>query len=437
MNYSFRKTQKIFLTSLLIFIFVMTLPVFAMSAQKEMEIGRQGGAKMEKKYGVAKQRRYSYRIKVIGDRLAKVQPRKDIRYHFKVLNSNKFNAMAFPGGYIYATKGLMDKLNDGELAFVLGHETGHVVHKHSLKQAEKQILTTLGIFAVTAVVNKGKINQGSANTALVLSAVMSNQYSQADERTADVEGVKLMAKAGYDPKYGISAMKKLKKMSGGNLGVLNTFLGSHPLPNERIAAVEREGKNVAFNSSSSNPNPKLTGKNYDSKTNPGGIRTAGTRDNNGKRKTPNRTKTASASGTRSLGKGGVVVMDPEDYDGELKRVNYGDLKAQDIRGGSILKNWEKEIKMSISGAKSGVVFDKNLDKQAFKYTMEKSQPVITNKRIVWVEMVDRNTKLSTFIREFRNEALPSILHRRSDFTKAGVAVKKNSRGYYHVVVVLK
>lgn len=432
----FKNRQKITLLSILFFVLMIFSPALAMSTQQEVDIGRQGGAKMEKKYGVAKQRRYAYRISELGKKLEAAQPRKDIKYHFKVLNSKEFNAMAFPGGYIYATKGLMDKLNDGELAFVLGHETGHVVHKHSISQAEKQILTTLGIFAITAAVNKGKINQGSANTALVLSSVMSNQYSQADERTADSEGVKFMAKAGYNPKYAVSAMKKLKKAGGGNLGVLNTFLGSHPLPDERIAAVEKEGKAVAF--TPSNDDPKiLVGKDYDKDTSfPGGTRTAGDEDSDKYNGKSDRTKMANTSGRKSLGNGGEL-MEPDPVSSEMNKVDYSSISADKLRKGSSLADWENAIKESLTGVKPDLTYDGDMERQAQKLTSAKPQPLISDERVVWVDLLKSDTSMNSFIHSFRSETLPMILSRRSDFTRAGVSVKKNAGGFIHVVVVLK
>jgi len=400
-----------------------------MSTKQEVDIGRRGGQRLEKKYGLSKQRRYAYRINAVGKRLAAVQSRKDIRYHFKVLNSKKFNALAFPGGYIYATRGLMDKLNDGELAFVMGHETGHIVHKHSIRQAEKQLLTTLGIFAITAAVNKGRINQGSANTALLLSYVMRNQYSQADERTADAEGVKYMAEAGYNPKYAVSAMKKLKKAGGGGLGPLNTFLGSHPLPNNRIAAVEREGKKVAFKPSPDDP-PVLTGKDYDRGT-------AMSKGGSKNYRTEKTVKMASTGGKSVGGGGGEVVLGPDDADDDLKRISYRNLKANDLRGGSTLPAWENDIRKSLSSVSSNISFDKKLDKEAFRLTFQKAQPVVSNKRIVWVGLAPGNKTREKFVNNFRKNVLPLILSRRSDFTRAGVSVKKNAAGYVHVVVVLK
>jgi len=423
----YRKILSVALT--IAFIFLLISPVFAMSVEREVEIGRSGGQKMERKYGVANARRYAYRINQVGQRIASISPRQDIKYHFKVLNTKKFNALAFPGGYIYATKGLMDYLNDGELAFVLGHETSHVVHKHSLRQAEKQILTTLGIFALTAVLNKGKINQGSANTALVLSYVMSNQYSQADERTADADGVKFMAKAGYNPKYAVSAMKKLKKRSGVNLGPLNTFLGSHPLPDSRIAAVEREGKNIAFKSSPDNP-PILVGKDYDRKS-----ETAPKTVSDEKYDLYRHFKIKSAGKSSFTGR--EIVVRREDTKYSLDRVNYGNLKIKQIQEGSSLSYWENEIRKSLEFIKPGVSFTEALDREAIRLTSRKTQPVIFDERIVWVELFKDTRSLENFISDFRRNSIPTILSRRSDFTRGGISVKRNGGGYIHVVVVLK
>ncbi|MCD4782843.1 MAG: M48 family metalloprotease [Candidatus Eremiobacteraeota bacterium] len=412
------------------FLLLLVSPAFAVSVEREVEIGRSGGLKMEKKYGVAKDRRYAHRINLVGQRIAAISPRKDIKYHFKVLNTKKFNALAFPGGYIYATRGLMDYLNDGELAFVLGHETAHIVHRHSMSRAEKQILTTLGIFALAAVFNKGKINQGTANTALILSYVMSNQYSQADERTADSDGVKFMAKAGYNPKYAVSAMKKLKKKGGGNLGPLNTFLGSHPLPSNRIAAVERIGKETAFKSSLDNP-PILAGKDYDKK---GGSNTP--HSASGEKYNPDkRIKIASAGKSSFSGK--EVVIKPENTVHSLDSVDYRNLKAKQLQEGSSLLSWEREIKKSLEFVKPGISFTKDLGREAIKLTSRKTQPVISDERIIWVELFNDTRSPDNFMSGFRRNALPLILSRRSDFTRGGVSVKKNGSGYIHVVIVLK
>jgi hypothetical protein len=303
------------------------------------------------------------------------------------------------------------------------------VNKHSIRQAEKNLYTTIGIFAVTAVLTKGKINQGSANTASVLSYVMSNQYSQNDEREADRDGVNYMARAGYDPKYAVTAMEKLKKQSGGDIGALNTFLGSHPLADERIKAVKEEGKKVTYTPSSENPQV-LTGKDYQNGYgNESNGSTSGYRIQRDDVNSSTPTKRNSGSGQEGIGQASQPSAN-------LPRVNYRDLNDEDLRSGATLTEWQYELQKSISDILPNLTIDEALEREAFQLTMERTQPYITHRKIVWVELQENET-LQNFTRRFRSEALPAITARRSDFSKIGIAVKKNTAGLVHAVVILK
>ncbi|MCE1248985.1 MAG: M48 family metallopeptidase [Firmicutes bacterium] len=426
---SVSRIYKSALITMFLLAFCFCIPVWAISTQEEIQIGKEGAKKIESKYGIKRERQYAYRIGEIGKKLAAASPRKDIKYSYKVINTKEFNAMALPGGFIYATKGLMDGLNDAELAFVLGHETGHVANRHSIRQAEQNMYTTIGIFAVTAVLGKGKINQGSANTAMVLSYVMSNQYSQNDEREADRDGVNFMARAGYDPKYAVTAMETLKKKSGGSLGALNTFLGSHPLPDERIKAVREEGKKVGFEPSPENPQV-LTGKDYArGSSGYSGNMDSGYRLKRDDANSSHPTKRTTNDNSQGTGQ----TVDPAD---RFPRVDYRSLSDDEIRAGTSMKEWELELQRTILDIIPNLTVDDSLDKEAFKLTMERSQSFVSHKKIVWVDLKE-NESLQDFTRRFRQEALPAITERRADFKALGIAVKKNSAGLIHAVVILK
>ena len=73
----------------------------------------------------------------VGQRIASVCDRKEINYHFRVLEDDEVNAVSLPGGFVYVNKGLMEKIaNDDELAGVLAHEVGHIVARHSIKKLQ-------------------------------------------------------------------------------------------------------------------------------------------------------------------------------------------------------------------------------------------------------------------------------------------------------------
>lgn len=221
---------------LLLMALVASLPAAAMSTQEEVQIGAQAAAKFEKQYGLVKDAAYLNRLQTLANRMRPYLKRKDLPWRFSVLNVKEFNAAAFPGGFVYATKGIMDGLTDDELAFALGHEMGHVEYRHSVKELERAQTRKIGIFAIVAAATGGKINNSTANLIGLADTVISSQYSQADEAQADRYGMQLMAVAGFDPVFSLAALQKLAAHGGGGTpGFLNTLVGSHPLTKDRIA----------------------------------------------------------------------------------------------------------------------------------------------------------------------------------------------------------
>src|SRR6478735_8647507 len=127
-------------------------------------------------------------------------------YHFTTLNSAVENAFAVPGGYVYITRQLMGIMNDeAELAFVVGHETGHVAANHA--QARKQaaannsILGVLGA-VVGAVIGNNIFGSLISQTSQQFSKLRTLSFSREQEYQADVLGIRYITAAGYDPNAG-------------------------------------------------------------------------------------------------------------------------------------------------------------------------------------------------------------------------------------------
>lgn len=214
----------------------LSAPLYAMSVEDEIRIGAEAAAQFEAQYGIVTDPAYTGRLQRIASQMMPHVQRKELPWSFKVLNVKEFNAAAFPGGFVYATRGLMDGLSDEELAFVIGHEIGHVDHRHSVKQLEGNQLRRLGLIAIAAGASGGRITDTTATLVTLADGVISSQYSKADESESDRYGLALMAQAGYDPAFALSALQTLAAQSGGGTpGFLNTLLGSHPLPKERVA----------------------------------------------------------------------------------------------------------------------------------------------------------------------------------------------------------
>jgi predicted Zn-dependent protease len=147
------------------------------------------------------------------------------------------NAFALPGGQIFITRGLYSKLtNEAQLAGVLGHEIGHVIHRHG---AEHMASTQLGNALVTAVGVGASDDRGHGVTAQ-MAAAMANQmlqlkYSRGDELESDQFGLVAMVSAGLDPKSMLKVMEILQEASKGRSGA--QIFATHPDPEARMVAI--------------------------------------------------------------------------------------------------------------------------------------------------------------------------------------------------------
>ncbi len=200
--------------------------------QQEIDMGREIGQQLEAKYGVVQDADLQERINNIGQSLVKQCTRQDIKYSFKVLNSDEVNAMACPGGFIYVFKGLVDYMpSDDELAGVLGHEIGHVVKRHTVHQVEKQL--ALSLLTIIAGAAAGDPGAGIALATTASEALLAG-YSRADEGQADAQGEELTTKAGYNPYSIYVTMCKLNDLAKekGNPGY--GLFDSHPQPELRM-----------------------------------------------------------------------------------------------------------------------------------------------------------------------------------------------------------
>jgi predicted Zn-dependent protease len=165
----------------------------------------------------------------------------DLDWEFTVLNSPVINAFALPGGKVFLSRGLADKLDsEAQLAGVLGHEIGHVTARHS----NQQMSTKLGInFAIGAVAaGVGLSNADSdvrryATLGLPAVAVGSNlvvlKFGRGDELEADMLGMRYMARAGYTPRGQLEVMQVLAREAGDGQRPPE-WLSTHPLPQSRI-----------------------------------------------------------------------------------------------------------------------------------------------------------------------------------------------------------
>lgn len=160
----------------------------------------------------------------------------DWKWEVNTITSDELNAFCMPGGKIMFYSGLVKKLylSDAEIAVVMGHEIAHALREHSREQVSQAIAaqTTIGIGA--ALLGLGDGAASLANTAY--DALIATRFSRSDEREADRIGLELSARAGYDPRAGVTLWQKMLKAGGGNSPP--EFLSTHPAETSRIREIE-------------------------------------------------------------------------------------------------------------------------------------------------------------------------------------------------------
>ncbi len=203
------------------------------SADQEDRMGREGYQAVLAEYGAYQDSTVQRFVSEMGQRLARASHRPDLDWHFTVIDDPSVNAFAMPGGYIYVTRGILAHLgSEAQLAGVLGHEIGHVTHRHSAEQITRQQVTGLGL-GIASIVSPTVGRYGElAQQALGLLFL---KFSRTHENEADELGVEYATKAGYDPREIPPTYAMLKRVSERAGQRLPAFLSTHPDPGDREA----------------------------------------------------------------------------------------------------------------------------------------------------------------------------------------------------------
>ena len=167
-------------------------------------------------------------------------------YHFTTLNSAVENAFAVPGGYVYLTRQLMGIINDeSELAFVVGHETGHIAaNHHERRKSAATSSSVLGVLGAVlgAVVGNNVFGSLISQSAQQFSKMRLLSFSRDQEYQADVLGIRYMTAAGYDPGGSATMLAQLTRSSaleariqGDRNRSTPEWASTHPLSENRMA----------------------------------------------------------------------------------------------------------------------------------------------------------------------------------------------------------
>jgi predicted Zn-dependent protease len=230
-----------------------TAPANSGFEQREVDLGRSEHPKIVKAFGgtYADPQLQTYLDKTVTT-LSRASDRPDLSYTVTVLNSPSINAFSLPGGYIYVTRGLLALANDSsEVANVLAHEMAHITARHAIAREEQANSAAVMSQVVTDVIRDPEAGQA----ALALTKGRLAQFSRQQELDADVIGIRMAAKAGYDPEGSVAFLRALERQTELHSKTLNQIydagrvdiFSSHPATPQRILAAEREAMQVGRN----------------------------------------------------------------------------------------------------------------------------------------------------------------------------------------------
>ena len=158
------------------------------------------------------------------------------RWEVNLIGSKQINAFCMPGGKIAFFTGILDqlRLTDDETAMVMGHEMAHALREHARERLAKTQATGIGLSLGAKLLGLGELGNTAANLGTQL---LSLKFSRSDETEADLVGLELAARAGFDPQAAVRLWQKMGQATGGSGGI--AFLSTHPSGPERIRELQQ------------------------------------------------------------------------------------------------------------------------------------------------------------------------------------------------------
>ena len=181
------------------------------------------------------------RLRAISQRLIAHAPRWNPRaaqwqWEVNLIGSKLVNAFCMPGGKIAVFTGLLDqlKLTDDEAAMVVGHEMAHALREHARERIAKTYGTNAALSIGAQVLGLGSLGDAAARAGTQLLAL---RFSRSDEIEADLVGLELAARAGFNPEAAVTLWQKMGSLERQNAPP--AWLSTHPTGTDRIARLRK------------------------------------------------------------------------------------------------------------------------------------------------------------------------------------------------------
>lgn len=179
------------------------------------------------------------RLRSIADRIVPFAPpwngrANRWRWEVNLLGNPALNAFCMPGGKIAFFQGILQRLqlDDAEVAAIMGHEVAHALREHARERLGKNTATRLGVGLLSSLLGLG----ATADALLQMGGeLLTLKFSREDETEADIVGMELSARAGYDPAAGV---RLWQKMMAASQGAPPQWLSTHPAGDSRVREIQ-------------------------------------------------------------------------------------------------------------------------------------------------------------------------------------------------------
>jgi predicted Zn-dependent protease len=211
------------------------------SPQQDIEMGRQSAQQIMAETPMLDDSQIEGYVRQLGAKLAAKAAGERFPYQFRVVATREINAFALPGGFLFVNAGTIAAArNEGELAGVLAHEIAHAALRHGTTQASKAQIAQMGLGILGSIAGSGD-NPDIGRAVSAIGGLGANmlflKFGRTAEKQADLEGARILAEAGYDPRDMANFFKTLEAEGGQRVPEM---LSDHPDPGNRIKYIVEE-----------------------------------------------------------------------------------------------------------------------------------------------------------------------------------------------------
>jgi predicted Zn-dependent protease len=228
----------------------ITPPNNSFSPQEDVEEGKKAAELVEQQLPILSDAAVTSYVQGVGARLVEAIPLdlnySEFHYTFKVVDVKDINAFALPGGPMYVHRGIIEAARtEGELAGVMAHEMSHVALRHGTAQATKAAKFGFGqlLGAIAGAVIGGNVGEVVTQVSSFGLNTAFLRFSREYEKQADLLGVQMMARSGYDPRDLGHMFETIEKEGGGRPP---QWLSDHPNPGNRVEYINEEAAHLTI-----------------------------------------------------------------------------------------------------------------------------------------------------------------------------------------------